>query len=389
MNDSSIAADGRFPVIAAYGRSPFTFARKGALVKLRPDDLAAQVVRGVVQRAALDPDDVEDLIVGCAFPEGEQGFNVARIVGLLTGSLPISVAGATVNRFCGSSMQSVHMASGAVRMSAGDAFVCAGVESMSRVPMGGYNPLPNPSLHESFPAAYMSMGQTAENVAERYQITRTEQEAFALESQQRAAAARADGRLDDEIVPVEVGGVRIERDGCIREETSLAALADLAPAFLEDGTVTAGTSSPLTDGAAAVVVCSEAYATGHGLEPLARVRSIAVSGCAPEVMGIGPVGASRKALERAGIGAADVDVVELNEAFAAQAIACMRDLGLDHEKVNIDGGAIAIGHPLGATGARITGKAAAVLKREGGRFALATQCIGGGQGIATVLEAVN
>ena len=377
------------PVIAAYGRSPFTFARKGALVKLRPDDLAAQVVRGVVERAGLDPDDVEDLIVGCAFPEGEQGFNVARIVGLLTGSLPISVAGATVNRFCGSSMQSVHMASGAVRMNAGDAFVCAGVESMSRVPMGGYNPLPNPSLHESFPAAYISMGETAENVAERYRITREEQEAFALESQRRAAAARAGGRLDDEIVPVEAGGARIGRDGCIREDTSLEGLADLKPAFMADGTVTAGTSSPLTDGAAAVVVCSEAYASEHGMEPLARVKSIAVSGCAPEVMGLGPVGASRKALERAGIGAGDVDVVELNEAFAAQAIACMRDLGLEHEKVNLDGGAIALGHPLGATGARITGKAAALLKREGGRYALATQCIGGGQGIATVLEAVD
>ena len=389
MNDPDIAAYGRSPVIAAYGRSAFTFARKGALVKLRPDDLAAQVVRGVVERAGLNPDDVEDLIVGCAFPEGEQGFNVARLVGLLTGLLPISVAGATVNRFCGSSMQSVHMASGAVRMNAGEAFVCAGVESMTRVPMGGYNPLPNPSLHESFPAAYMSMGQTAENVAERYQITRHEQEAFALESQQRAAAARADGRLDAEIVPVEAGGARIARDGCIREETSLDGLADLKPAFLEDGTVTAGTSSPLTDGAAAVVVCSETYANEHGLEPLARVKSIAVSGCAPEVMGIGPVGATRKALDRAGIDVADIDVVELNEAFAAQAIACMRDLGLDHEKVNIDGGAIAFGHPLGATGARITGKAAALLKREGGRYALATQCIGGGQGIATVLEAIN
>ena len=377
------------PIIAAYGRSPFTFARKGALVKLRPDDLAAQVVRAVVERAGLDPDDVEDLIVGCAFPEGEQGFNVARLVAMLTGSLPLSVAGATVNRFCGSSMQSVHMAAGAVRMNAGDAFICAGVESMSRVPMGGYNPLPNPSLHESYPAAYMSMGQTAENVAQRYQITRGEQEAFALESQQRAAAARSEGRLDSEIVPVDVGGTRIDRDGCIREETSLEGLADLKPAFLENGTVTAGTSSPLTDGAAAVVVCSEAYAREHGLQPLARVRSIAVSGCAPEIMGIGPVSASRKALERAGIDAADVDVVELNEAFSAQAIACMRDLGLDHDKVNIDGGAIALGHPLGATGARITGKAAALLGREGGRYALATQCIGGGQGIATVLEAVN
>ncbi len=389
MNDPSNAAGGRSPIIAAYGRSPFTFARKGGLVKLRPDDLAAQVVRGVVERAGLDPDDVEDLIVGCAFPEGEQGFNVARLVGMLTGTLPLSVAGATVNRFCGSSMQSVHMAAGAVRMNAGDAFVCAGVESMSRVPMGGYNPLPNPSLHALFPAAYMSMGQTAENVAERYRITRGEQEAFALESQRRAAAARADGRLDAEIVPVEVGGARIGRDGCIREETSLEGLAGLDPAFLKDGTVTAGTSSPLTDGSAAVVVCSEAYAAAHGLEPLVRVKSVAVSGCAPEVMGIGPVGASRKALARAGLDAADMDVVELNEAFAAQAIACMRDLGLDHEKVNIDGGAIALGHPLGATGARITGKAAAILKREGGRYALATQCIGGGQGIATVLEAVR
>ena len=389
MNEPSNAAYDRFPVIAAYGRSAFTFARKGALTKLRPDDLAAQVVRGVVERAGLDADDIEDLIVGCAFPEGEQGFNVARIVGLLTGSLPVSVAGATVNRFCGSSMQSVHMASGAVRMNAGDAFVCAGVESMSRVPMGGFNPLPNPALHELFPAAYMSMGQTAENVAERYRITRAEQEEFALESQRRAAAARAEGRLDTEVVPVEVGGACIDRDGCIRGETSLEGLADLQPAFLAHGTVTAGTSSPLTDGAAAVVVCSEAYASEHGLDSLARVKSIAVSGCAPEVMGIGPVGASRKALERAGIDVADVDVVELNEAFAAQAIACMRDLGLDHERVNIDGGAIALGHPLGATGARITGKAAALLKREGGRYALATQCIGGGQGIATVLEAVN
>ena len=377
------------PVIAAYGRSPFTFAHKGALTRLRPDDLAAQVVRGVVERAGLDPGDVEDLIVGCAFPEGEQGLNVARLVGLLTGSLPISVAGATVNRFCGSSMQSVHMASGAVRMNAGDAFVCAGVESMSRVPMGGYNPLPNPSLHQSFPTAYISMGETAENVAERYGITREEQEAFALESQRRAAAARAEGRLDDEIVPVEAGGARIGSDGCIREDTSLEGLADLKPAFTEGGTVTAGTSSPLTDGAAAVVVCSEEYAGEHGMQPLARVKSIAVSGCAPEVMGLGPVGASRKALERAGIGAGDVDVVELNEAFAAQAIACMRDLDLAHEKVNLDGGAIALGHPLGATGARITGKAAALLEREGGRYALATQCIGGGQGIATVLEAMG
>ena len=376
-------------VIAGYARSPFTFAHKGEMRKIRPDDLAARVVKALVEQTGVKPEDIEDLIVGCAFPEGEQGFNVGRIIGFLSEVLPLSVAGVTVNRFCGSSMQSIHMAAGAIQMNAGDAFVCAGVESMSRVPMTGFNPMPNPALYAAFPAAYMGMGETAENVAEKYQITRQEQEAFAVASQQRAASARANGSLRDEIVPISHEGLAVTEDGCIRPDTTEEGLSGLKPAFRVDGSVTAGTSSPLTDGASAVLVCSEDYAERNGLEPLARIKSIAVGGCAPEIMGIGPVGATRKALSRAGIGVEDVGVAELNEAFAVQAIACMRELGLDHGIVNIDGGAIALGHPLGATGARITGKAASLLKREAGKYALATQCIGGGQGIATVLEAVR
>jgi len=256
---------------------------------------------------------------------------------------------------------------------------------MTRVPMGGYNPLPSPALHKRYPAAYISMGETAENVATNYQISRAAQDAFAVESQTKAAAALDAGKLDEEIVPV--GDV--SRDGCLRPGTSVEDLAKLKPAFDEAGTVTAGTSSPLTDGAAATLVCSEEYAARKGLTPLARIKSIAVAGCAPEIMGIGPVHATRKALARAGLTIGDIDVTELNEAFAAQALACIRDLELDATTVNLDGGAIAFGHPLGATGARITGKAASLLAREGGRYALATQCIGGGQGIATILEAVS
>ncbi len=375
-------------VIVGYARSPFTFAKKGALARVRPDELAAQVVKGLVERSGVDPDDIEDLILGCAFPEAEQGLNLARLVVFLAG-LPRSVAGVTVNRFCGSSMQAIHMAAGAIALGAGEAFICAGVESMSRVPIMGYNPMPHPGLCERFPQAYMSMGETAENVAREYRIDRAEQEAFAAESQARAARARAEGRFRDEIVPIAHDGATVDEDGCIRPDTTREGLAALAPAFDAQGTVTAGTSSPLTDGAAATLVCSEDYAARKGLAPIARIRSFAVAGCRPEVMGIGPVPASKKALERAGLSVADIDIIELNEAFASQSLACIRDLGLDTARVNIDGGAIALGHPLGATGARIVGKAAALLKREGKRHALATQCIGGGQGIATVLEAVS
>ena len=375
-------------VIAGYARSPFHFAHKGLLAKVRPDDLAAQVVRGLVDRTGVNVDDIEDLILGCAFPEGEQGFNMARLVVLMAG-LPINVAGTTVNRFCGSSMQSIHNAAGAIQMNAGEVFTCAGVESMSRVTMGGFNPMPNPALLESNPAAYMSMGETAENVGKEYNIGREEQEQFAVLSQQKAADAQSLGKLEKEIVPIQMNGLTVDTDGCLRPGTSTEDLAGLKLAFDENGSVTAGTSSPLTDGAAATLVCSETYAQENGLEPIARIRSIAVSGCKPETMGLGPIFASRKALARAELTADNIDVVEINEAFATQSIASVRDLGLDIDKVNVDGGAIAIGHPLGATGARITGKAAQILKREGGRYALSTQCIGGGQGIATVMETVG
>ena len=373
-------------VIAGYARSPFHLANKGALARVRPDDLTAQVIRGLIGKTGVDPADLEDLVVGCAFPEGEQGLNVARLIGLLA-DLPISVGGMTVNRFCGSSMSAIHYAMGQIALGAGEAFICAGVESMSRVPMMGFNPMPNPALAKKS-AVYMSMGETAENVAAKYEISRSEQEALAVESQKRAAAAREAGKFTDEIVPIETKGGTVSEDGAIRPGTTAEDLAGLKPAFDANGTVTAGTSSPLTDGASAVLVTTEDYARKHDLQILARIKSVSISGCAPETMGLGPIISSQKAMERAGITAADLDVVELNEAFASQAIACIKDLGLDPAKTNIDGGAIAIGHPLGATGARIVGKAAELLKREGGKYALASQCIGGGQGIATVLEAV-
>ncbi len=374
-------------VIAGYARSPFHLAGKGALARVRPDDLAAQTIRGLIEKTGVDAALIEDIVLGCAFPEGEQGLNVARMIGLLA-DLPLSVGGMTVNRFCGSSMSAIHIAMGQIAVGAGEAYICAGLESMSRVPMGGYNPLPNPELAAKSAGAYMGMGQTAENVAQKYQITRTEQEAFAVKSQQKAAAAREDGRLSDEIVAIRTKAGAVDQDGTLRPDTTAEALAGLKPAFSADGSVTAGTSSPLTDGASAVLVTSEAFAKQHNLPILARIKAISVSGCDPETMGLGPIGASRKALERAGISSNDLDIVEINEAFASQAIACIRDLGLKEETINLDGGAIAIGHPLGATGARIVGKAAALLAREGKRYALATQCIGGGQGIATVLERV-
>ncbi|QNP59799.1 thiolase family protein [Paenacidovorax monticola] len=372
-------------VIAAYARSPFHFARKGRLAEVRPDTLAAQVVQGLLQRTDLDPALLEDVILGCAYPEAAQGNNLARIVGLLAG-LPQTVGGMTVNRFCGSSMQAVHIAAAQIEAGMGEAFLCVGVESMTMVPQGGFNFSPHPEL-QAGTDAYISMGETAENVAQRWGVSRADQELLALQSHHKAADAREQGRLADEIVPIRLPqGEVVDADGCIRPGTTLEALAGLKPAFRPDGVVTAGTSSPLTDGAAAVLVTRDDFAERHGLQVLARIRSFATVGVDPAVMGIGPIPATRKALARAGLTAADLDVVEINEAFSSQALACIRDLGLDMATVNIDGGGLAIGHPLGATGARITGKAAALLARQRGRYALATQCIGGGQGIATVLE---
>ncbi|MDD5321333.1 MAG: thiolase family protein [Methylococcales bacterium] len=371
-------------VISGYCRSPFTPAHKGRLIKVRPDDLAAQVVKGLINKTGVNPHDIEDLILGCAFPEGEQGLNLARLIVHLAG-LPVTVAGTTVNRFCGSSMQAIHIAAGAIQMNAGEVFICAGVESMSRVPMGGYNFMPNPVLYETFPQAYISMGDTAENLARQYHISRIDQEAFSLLSQQKANSAQQQDRFTDEIIAIDL----VDRDGCIRPDSTAATLAQLPPAFQATGSVTAGTSSPLTDGAAAVLVCSEDYANANGLDVLARIKAFAVSGCAPEIMGIGPVNATDKALKRAGLELEDIDIAELNEAFAAQVLAVLKAMPIPLHKLNLDGGAIALGHPLGASGARITGKAASLLKRENKRYALATMCIGGGQGIATILETVR
>ncbi len=372
-------------VIAGYVRSPFTLAYKGALAKTRPDDLAANTIRGLIEKTGVKAEDIEDIVMGCAFPEGEQGFNIARLVGLLA-DLPLDVGGVTMNRFCGSSMSSIHYAAGQIAMGAGDVFIAAGVEGMSRVPMTGFNPMPNPELAKKS-AAYLGMGDTAENVAKKYGISREEQEAFAVKSQQKAGAAIAKNAFDDEIIPFTLpDGTVVDKDGTPRPGTTAEDLAGLKLAFDENGTVTAGTSSPLTDGATAVLVCSADYAAQNGLQVMAKIKSMAISGCAPEIMGIGPVGASQKALERAGLTIDDMDVIELNEAFSSQSIATLRDLGANIDKVNLDGGAIAIGHPLGATGARIVGKAAQLLQREGGKYSLSTQCIGGGQGIATILE---
>jgi len=370
-------------VICGYKRTPFHPAGKGALAGVRPDDMAAEVIKALVAETKVNPADIEDVLMGCAFPEAEQGFNLAKIVVQLAG-LPHSVAGATVNRFCGSSMTTVQMAAGYIQLGAGDVFICAGVESMTRIPMGGFNPMPNPKLGEIYPQAYINMGETAENLAKKYSVSRKEQEEFAVSSHAKATKARDGGKFKDEIVPIN----GIAEDGTIRPDTTLEGLAGLKLAFDEKGTVTAGTASPHTDGPAAVLVASEEYAKKHGLPILARIKSVGVAGCGAEIMGIGPVPASQKALERAGLKIKDIDIVELNEAFAAQGLSVVKELGIDLAKTNLDGGAIAMGHPLGASGARIVGKLASLMKREKKKYGLATMCIGGGQGTAIILESV-
>ena len=371
------------PVIAGYVRTPFQPARTGALAGIRPDDLAALVIAQAIVRAKADRCAVEDVILGCAQPGAEQGESVARIAALLA-RLPIDVAGMTVNRLGGSSMSAIHIAAAQVFMGAGDVFVCGGVDSPSRAEPDPLSATPNPRVLE----AYVSLGETAENVAAKFRISRAEQEAMACASQMKASAAREAGRFKDEIVSVPTEAGLIDVDGCLRPQTTLEGLAQLAPAYRPDGSVTAGTAAPLADGAAALLVTSDTYAASHGLEILARIRSIAVAGGAPELMGMGAAAASLKALERAGLEVGDIDVVELNEVFASQAIACALELNIPWEKVNLDGGALALGHSLGATGARITGKVAQIMKRQGKQFALATQSAGGGQGLAIVLEAV-
>jgi len=371
-------------VIVGYSRSPFTIASKGMLVSVRPEDLLSEVIKDLVSKTKINPEDIEDIIAGCAFPEGEQGFNIGKIVSFMTG-MKINTAGMTVNRWCGSSMQSIHIGAGAIAMGAGKAFICCGVESMSRVPMLGFNPMPHPQLLQDNPNVYLSMGKTAENVATKYQLTREIQQEFAISSHQKASEAELKGNFANEITAIN----GCSKDEGIRPSTNQEVLNGLKLAFDEKGTITAGTASPLTDGAAATLICDEEYAKENKLDILARIVSTAVQGCAPEVMGLGPIGASVKALKRAGLTIKDIDIIELNEAFASQSLACIKDLNIEEKKVNIDGGAIALGHPLGATGARITGKAAELLRRENKKYALSTQCIGLGQGIATVLETVN
>ena len=371
-------------VIAGYSRSPFTIANKGELVSVRPEDLLSEVIKDLVSKSKINPEDIEDIIAGCAFPEGEQGFNIGKVVTYMTG-MNIKTAGMTVNRWCGSSMQSIHIAAGAISMGAGNAFISCGVESMTRVPMNGFNPMPHPQLLEDNPNVYLSMGTTAENIAKKYQLTRKIQQDFAITSHQKASEAESKGNFKNEITTIN----NCSKDGGIRPGTNQEILNGLKLAFDEHGTITAGTSSPLTDGAAATLICEEEYAKKNNLDILARIVSTAVEGCPPEVMGLGPIGASEKALKRANLSIKDIDIVELNEAFASQSLACIKDLNIEEKKVNLDGGAIALGHPLGATGARITRKAAELLRRENKKYALSTQCIGLGQGIATVLETVN
>jgi acetyl-CoA acetyltransferase family protein len=394
-------------VIVSAVRTPIGRANKGALKDVRADDLAAIAVRAAVERVPqLDRSLIEDIMLGCAFPEGEQGMNLARLVGALAG-LPETAGGVTVNRFCASSLQAVNMAAQNIMLGLGDIMIAGGVESMSRVPMGGFNPSFNPRLvpvraGETYSApyapceleygfaSYIPMGMTAENLAREHHIGREEQDAFALRSHQRALAAIDQHIFTREIVPVSLpDGQVLDTDEGPRRDTSLARLASLEPAFLKGGSVTAGNSSPLNDGAAAVVLMSADRARELGIVPLARVVTMAVAGVRPDIMGIGPVPAVRKALQRANLRLSDIDVIELNEAFAAQTLAVVKTLDIDQEKLNPHGGAIALGHPLGCTGARLIATLVNDLQSTGKTLGLATLCVGGGQGVATVIERIG
>ena len=378
----------RNAVIVGYKRSPFTFARKGEMANIRPEDILSQTINQLLNEIQINKNDIEDIITGCAYPEGAQGNNIAKIVSFMT-DMPEHVAGMTVNRWCGSSMQAIHDATGAIAINSGDVFLCCGVESMTFIPMNGLTYDPHPQLSKDNPNVYMSMGITAENVAKKFDISRKEQQDFAISSHYKANLARESNMFDNEIVSIINNDEKINKDGGIRPNTSHEILDGLKLAFDENGTVTAGTASPLTDGASAVIVCEEEYAKKNNLNILARIKSTAVVGCPPELMGLGPINASKKALKRANLSISDIDIVELNEAFASQSLACIKELNMDINKVNIHGGAIALGHPLGATGARITGKVATLLQNNNKKYGLATQCIGLGQGIATVLENIN
>lgn len=383
-------------VIVAAVRTPVGRAFRGCLAHTRPDDLAALVLREALRRAEFPPEAVEDVVLGCAMPEAEQGMNVARIAALRA-ELPVSVAAMTVNRFCASGLEAIAQASERIRAGGGQAALAGGTESMSLIPMGGHKIAVNPWLVAHHPESYLSMGLTAERVAVKYGITRDAADAFALASHQKALAAQAAGRFSEETVAVPTRvpdgaarsgwrEIRFERDEGPRSDTSLAALAALKPAFHAHGQVTAGNSSQMSDGAAAVLVLSAAEAARRKLEPLGRLVAYATAGVDPALMGIGPVAAIPKALERSGLTLADLDVIELNEAFAAQSLAVIAAAGLDPARVNVNGGAIALGHPLGCTGAKLTATILAELARRRARYGLVTMCVGGGMGAAGIIE---
>lgn len=385
-------------ILAAY-RTPGCRAKKGKLKDVRPDDLAAAAIKGLLERTGIDPHDVEDIIIGCAFPEGEQGMNFARIAALKAG-VPVEVPAQTVNRFCSSGLQTIATAAERIMAGFADCIIAGGAESMTMIPMGGSKYSANPGLIADWPEAYASMGITAELVAEKYTVTREEQDAFAAASHAKASAAFAAGKFRDEIIPVEaenvalVGGRMmrstelVDADDGVRSDTTVAGLANLKPAFKATGTVTAGNSSQMTDGAAALLVVSEEYLKKIGRKALARFVAFAVKGVAPEVMGIGPVAAIPAALKLAGLTLDDIGLIELNEAFAAQALACIKELGLDPAKVNVNGGAIALGHPLGCTGAKLAVGILREMQRTNTRYGMVSMCIGGGMGAAGIFEKV-
>jgi acetyl-CoA acyltransferase len=391
------------PIIVAAVRTPVGRAPKGALSTTRPDDLAALAITAALDRVpGLDKNEIDDVILGCAQPEGEQGWDVARWA-ILRAGLPVEVPGVTINRLCASGLEAIAQADHRIRSGAARVIVAGGAESMSLLPMGGLKPSPNPWLAEHYPASLLTMGLTAERVAAHYNISREDQDAFALASHQKAIAAQSSGRFNDELIPVPIttarqtgkaGKLKIEEthfttDEGPRADTSSTALAKLKPAFHAKGTVTAGNSSQTSDGAAAAVLMDAARAKELGLHPIARLVSYAVTGCLPEEMGIGPITAIPKALERAGLTLADIGLIELNEAFAAQSLAVIRTLGLDPYIVNVNGGAIALGHPLGCTGAKLTATLLQELKKRKLRYGLVTMCVGGGMGAAGVFERLD
>ena len=391
----------REAVIVAASRTAVGKAKRGTTRNWRSDEMAAAVIKDVLDKAsALEPEDIDDVIIGCAMPEGAQGLNFARTIALRAG-LPVGVPGMTVNRFCSSGLQTIAMAAERIIANGADCIIAGGAETMSMVPMTGFRINPNPHMVENLPEVYMNMGLTAEQVSDEFEVSRQAQDEFALRSHQKAAAAMENGRFDGEILPIEMEEVTIGEDGPVsrtifldkdehvRPETSLEALAKLRPVFKQGGTVTAGNSSPLSDGAAAVIVMERGKAEALGLTPLVRFVGFNIGGVRPNIMGVGPVAAVPRLLERTGMSLSDIELIELNEAFAAQAVAVIRELGFDEDIVNVNGGAIALGHPLGCTGAKLTVQIINEMKRRNAQFGMVTMCIGGGMGAAGIFENLN